>query len=101
MKNLNISLLLLFALFSCSDKDKIHEVYIQEQIRLGIEKRIAEKHKECFISAMDSASRVADSIVTAKMTALDTSILHRPAKPTKPIIKSPLDTTPVEPILSK
>jgi putative N-acetylmannosamine-6-phosphate epimerase len=101
MKYLNTTFLLFITLLACNDNAKMREVYIQEQIKLGIEKRIAEKRMECITAVMDSASRLADSIVTAKMTAMDTSMLRRPQRPTKPIIKSSLDTTPVQPILPK
>jgi hypothetical protein len=99
IKNLGLTFLLLLGLLACNDNAKLREAFIQEQIQLGLDKRIADRRKDCLTAAMDSASRIADSLVTAKMTALDTSILRRPPKPIKPIIKSPLDTTPVKPIL--
>jgi hypothetical protein len=101
IKNLVVPLILLFSLLACNDNVKLREAFIQEQIQLGLEKRTSDRRKECIMAAMDSASRIADSLVTAKMTAVDTSILRRPAKPIKPIIKSPLDTMPVQPILPK
>lgn len=101
IQNIGLSFVLLFSLLACNDNAKLREAFIQEQIQVGLDKRINERRKECITAVMDSASRIADSLVTAKMTAVDTSILRRPAKPTKPIIKSPLDTTPVQPILPK
>jgi hypothetical protein len=43
-----------------------------------------------------------DSMIVARNTQVDTALFSgKPIKPTKPVIKSPLDTTPVVPILPK
>jgi hypothetical protein len=101
LKKVGLPFILLLTVLACNDNAKLREDFIQEQIQMGLNKRIADRRKECFAAAMDSASRIADSLVMVKMTTADTAILRRPAKPIKPIIKSPLDTTPVQPILSK
>ena len=93
--------LLLFNFAACSDKEQLKEEMIQQEVKANVEKYKAKRRAECMIAAMDSANKIVDSLIIVKMTAIDTSLLRRPTKPIKPIIKSPLDTTPVQPILPK
>ena len=93
--------LLLFNFVACSNKYQLKEDIIQQEVEANVEKYKAKRRAECMVAAMDSANKIVDSLIIVKMTAYDTSLLRRPLKPIKPIIKSPLDTTPVQPILPK
>ncbi len=86
---------------ACSNEAEVKEAFIQQEVKNNIEKYKVKKRMECITAALDSANRIADSIILVKMTAIDTNLLRRPTRPIKPIIKSPLDTTPVKPILQK
>jgi hypothetical protein len=94
---------IIFLLFftACNNQEGMKEAFIQEEVKTNIEKYKVKKRMECISAALDSANRITDSIILMKMSAIDTNLLRRPAKPIKPIIKSPLDTTPVQPILQK
>lgn len=96
-----VTLLLLLLFIACDNEAQLKENLIQEEVKLNIEKYKAKRRAECLVAALDSANKIADSLIVVKMTAIDTNLLKRPAKPAKPIIKSILDTTPVQPILSK
>lgn len=84
----------------CTDKEKIRESLIETEISARLKAFETKRYNECLTAALDSANRIADSIILVKMTAGDSSALSgKPIKPIKPIIKSPLDTTPVVPIV--
>ena len=92
---------MIFIFIACSNEAEIKEAFIQQEVKNNIEKYKVKKRMECITAALDSANRIADSLILVKMTAIDTNLLRRPTRPIKPIIKSPLDTTPVKPILQK
>lgn len=92
---------ILLLLTACNNEAELKEAFIQQEVKNNIEKYKVKKRMECITAALDSANRIADSIILMKMTAIDTNLLRRPTRPIKPIIKSPLDTTPVQPILQK
>jgi hypothetical protein len=86
----------------CTDKEKIRETMIQNEISARLKAFETKRYNECLVAALDSANRIADSLILARMVAGDSSALFgKPVKPIKPIIKSPLDTTPVVPIVGK
>jgi hypothetical protein len=92
-----------FLLFftACNNEAVVREALIQQEVKNTVEKYKVKKRLECIAAALDSANRITDSIILVKMSAVDTNLLKRPARPIKPIIKSLLDTTPVQPILQK
>ena len=92
---------MIFIFIACSNEAEIKEAFIQQEVKNNIEKYKVKKRMECITAALDSANRIADSLILVKMTAIDTNLLRRPTRPIKPIIKSPLDTTPVKPIIQK
>jgi hypothetical protein len=94
---------LIFLLFftACNNQAEMKENLILQEVKDNIEKYKVKKRMECISAALDSANRITDSIILMKMSAIDTNLLKRPKKPIKPILKSPLDTTPVQPILQK
>lgn len=92
----------MFLIIACTDKAKLKQQMIEQEVNAAVESYRMKRYKECMTAITDSANRIVDSLIVAKMTAVDTSSLTgRPQKPQKPIIKSPLDTTPVKPILPK
>jgi predicted DNA-binding protein (UPF0278 family) len=75
---------------------------IEQEVRNAVESFRFKQRSRCQIAALDSANKLVDSIIIARNTQVDTSLFTgKPVKPTRPVIKSPLDTTPVVPILPK
>ena len=102
MKNLLFAIAILSFLTACSDNTKRRKEMIDEEVKSAVESYRSKRLRECMAAITDSANRIADSIVVAQMTAVDSAtLLARPKRPIKPILKSPLDTTPVKPILPK
>lgn len=98
-----IVLLLSFTLFShCGTDEKKKQATIDIEVKQAVESYRQRRVKECMVSITDSVNRIVDSLIRIKMTAYDTvSVMAKPTKPVKPIIKSPLDTTPVVPLVPK
>jgi hypothetical protein len=94
--------LALFALFLACNEEVEKEKIIQQEIANAVKVYEQKKLDACRTAALDSANRIVDSIILARNTQVDTLLfVGKPVKPTKPILKSPLDTTPVVPILPK
>jgi hypothetical protein len=92
---------LLSTLIAC-DAEAEKRQLIEQEINNSVTSHREKKLRECRVAALDSANKIVDSIILARNTQIDTSLFTgKPVKPTKPIIKSPLDTTPVVPILPK
>jgi hypothetical protein len=95
-------LLFTFCFTSCGDDKKKKQEMINSEISNALESYRNRRRMECLAGITDTANRIVDSLIRIKMTAYDTSMLSRkPAKPVKPIIKSPLDTTDVVPLVPK
>jgi F0F1-type ATP synthase delta subunit len=98
---------ILFSLFivcftSCSTDQKKKQEMIDSEIKNALDSYRQRRRMECLTGITDSANRIVDSLIRIKMTAYDTAMLSRkPLKPIKPIIKSPLDTTDVVPLVPK
>ena len=92
---------ILLVLFACK-KDNKKQDLIDQEVRNAVESFRQKKLNECRMAVLDSANRLADSIVLVRNTVVDTALINgKPKKPTKPLIKSPLDTTPVVPLIKK
>jgi hypothetical protein len=92
---------LLFLIVACKEDDK-KQGLIDQEVKNAVESFRQRKLNECRAMVIDSANKLADSIVLARNTVVDTALVNgKPKKPTKPVIKSPLDTTPVEPLFKK
>jgi hypothetical protein len=99
IKYLSIILLITLA-ESCGKEEQRRADMIDSEVKTLLDRHVERRKKECLAALMDTASRIADSLIVAKMTKVDSSIfIGRPEKPVKPIIKSPLDTTPVVPLV--
>jgi hypothetical protein len=106
MKNIGFLFLLstlgFISLPSCGIDQKKKQEMIDSEVKQALESYRLRRRNECLTGITDSANRIVDSLIRIKMTAYDTSALSRkPIKPIKPIIKSPLDTTDVVPIVPK
>ena len=87
---------------ACNDDVMLKQEKIDQEVKSAIEAYRNKRMNECLVSILDSANTITDSLIVQKMTAMDTmSAMGKPLKPIKPIIKSPLDTTPVKPIIPK
>jgi predicted DNA-binding protein (UPF0278 family) len=97
-KTIVLSLSILSVLVACKD-DKQKQQLIDQEVKNAIESFRQKKTLECRAMVLDSANKLADSIVLVRNTVVDTALVNgKPKKPTKPVIKSSLDTTPVEPL---
>jgi hypothetical protein len=106
MNNIKVKFILLlliaFCFTSCGDDKKKKQEMINSEITQALDSYRNRRRTECLTGITDSANRIVDSLIRIKMTAYDTSMLSRkPLKPIKPIIKSPLDTTDVVPLVPK
>ena len=102
MKNIFFLTASLFLfIVACKEDDKKRQL-IDEEVKINVESFRQRKLLECRATVIDSANKLADSIVLARNTVVDTALVNgKPKKPTKPIIKSSLDTTPVVPLFKK
>ncbi len=92
----------IFFFLACTDTEKMKEEMVQTEIQNRVKDFELRRRSECLTAALDSANRIVDSLILVKMTSGDSSATAgKPIKPLKPLIKSPLDTTPVVPILEK
>ena len=102
MKNILFIVTILITFIACGDEEKRKQEAIDQEVKIAVESYRNKRVKECMMVLLDSANKITDSLIVVKMTAYDTSsLLAKPMKPVKPIIKSPLDTTPVKPIIPK
>ena len=102
MKNILFIITILITFTACGDEEKRKQEAINHEVKTAVESYRSKRMKECMVVLLDSANKITDSLIVVKMTAFDTSsLLAKPMKPVKPIIKSPLDTTPVKPIIPK
>lgn len=91
----------LLVFVACKDDTKRQQL-IDQEVKNAIESFRQKKLNECRTALLDSANKLADSIILVRNTVVDTALINgKPKKPTKPVIKSPLDTTPVEPLFKK
>ena len=91
----------LMTVIACKDGAK-KQVLIEQEVQNIVESFRQKKHLECRAMVLDSANKLADSIILARNTIVDTALVNgKPKKPIKPLIKSSLDTTPVEPLFKK
>lgn len=101
MKKATLFLIFISFFMSCK-KDEGKQQLIDQEVRSSVESFRLKQRTKCQIAALDSANKLVDSIIVAQNTRVDTSLFSgKPIKPTRPVIKSPLDTTPVVPILPK
>lgn len=91
---------LFFHLTSCHDKAALKQVIIEKMVQEKIDKHITKKKAACFKEAMDEALVLADSMmIKLALSKVDTSgVINRPAKPARPEIDLPVDTTPIQPL---
>ncbi len=102
MKNIFFIAIIFITFTACGDEEKRKQEAIDQEVKMAVESYRNKRVKECLTGLLDSANKITDSLIVLKMTAYDTSSLFaKPMKPVKPIIKSPLDTTPVKPIIPK
>jgi hypothetical protein len=91
-----------FCLISCGENQKKKQEMIDSEVKNALDSYSQRRRKECLTGITDSANRIVDSLIRMKMTAYDTAAFSRkPLKPIKPVIKSPLDTTDVVPLVPK
>jgi hypothetical protein len=95
-----IIFLILTIVIACKKEDKKH-AFIQQEINAAVEAYKVRRYKECRDAAYEKANVLADSIIRVKYTTDTTALFGKPVKPEKIKIKSPLDTTPVQPIIPK
>ena len=96
-----LTLSILFIVAACKKDNKKQEL-IDQEVHNAVESFRQKKRNECRMMVLDSANKLADSIVLVRNTVVDTALINgKPKKPAKPLIKSLLDTTPVVPLIKQ
>lgn len=100
MKKLVLGLFLGMFWSACKDDTAARQARINAEIEALVDNYRKVREAECYQAALDSADRLVDSLILAEARGLDTAALQaRPQKPPKVVLKSVLDTLPVQPIL--
>jgi len=91
---------LIFSLVACHDKAALKQALIAKTVQKKIDNHITKKKAACFKEAMEAALVIADSaMIKLALSKVDTSGgINRPAKPARPDIDLPVDTTPIQPL---
>ena len=95
-----VSCLLLLLIISCDERDEAAiQALIAENIEENLEQYRAREIARCHQEVLEEALILADSLVlAAALQAKDTSRLRKPLKPQKPMLKLPVDDTPLAPL---
>lgn len=92
--------LMVFCFAACQDKAGLKQALIEKMVQDKIDNHVTKKKATCFKEAMDEALVIADSVmIQLALSKVDTSgKVNRPAKPTRPELDLPVDTTPIQPL---
>ncbi len=103
MKRLFPLLILFFGITSCRLSNEQKKQLIQSKVQENVAAFIAQKKTICYNEAQEIANTKVDSILLqeardASIFQLDSIYIqgYRPIPPSKPAIKTPKDTAPVE-----
>ena len=93
-----LSLLICFA--ACQDDTALKQALIEKMVQEKIDNHIKRKRIACFKEAMEKALVIADSaMIKMALSKVDTTgKINRPAKPPRPEVDLPVDTTPIRPL---
>lgn len=101
IKNRSIlSLFVILCLTACHDKAALKQALIKKTVQEKIDNHIKKKKTACLNEYMKDALVLADSLmIKLALSEVDTnSRVNRPAKPARPEIDLPTDTTPIKPL---
>jgi len=89
-----------FCFIACHDEAALKQALIEKMVQKKIDNHITIKRTVCFKEAMTEALVIADSaMIKMALSKVDTSgKINRPAKPLRPEIDLPVDTTPIRPL---
>ncbi len=92
--------LTVFCFAACHDNAALKHTLIEKMVQEKIDHHVANKKATCFKEAMDEALVISDSVmIQLALSKVDTSgKINRPAKPPRPEIDLPVDTTPIRPL---
>ena len=92
--------LLVSCLFACHDKAALKQALIEKTVK----EKVVDYHKKkiatCTKEALEEALEIVDSVmIRLALSKVDTSGRgNRPAKPLRPELNLPVDTTPIKPL---
>lgn len=91
---------LVLFLTACHDKAALKQALIEKTVQEKIDSHIKKKKASCLKEYMKDALVLADSLmIKLALSEVDTnSRVNRPAKPARPKIDLPTDTTPIKPL---
>lgn len=91
---------MVFSFVSCHDKAALKQALIEKMVQEKIDNHVTKKKAACYKEAMKEALVMADSVmIQLALSRVDTSgKVNRPAKPPRPKIDLPVDTTPIRPL---
>ncbi len=96
------SLFSIILLTNCNSEAEQRKAYVEKEIKRRVEDYKNQRDSDCRVTALDLANRQVDSILLTEAKRADSlTRTPLPARPTRPNVKSALDTMPVKPILPK
>jgi hypothetical protein len=98
---IKIICLLFFFTTSCKEDKSQEKAFVMREVARKVAEYRLQREAECRNAALERANILADSIIFAEAKGDSAGIMPRPARPVRPVIKSPLDSTEVQPLLPK
>lgn len=98
---IKIICLLFFFIISCKDNKRAESDFVVREVARKVAEYRLQREAECRAIALERANILADSIIFAEAKGDTTGIMPRPMRPTRPTLKSPLDSVEVQPLLPK
>lgn len=92
--------LLAFSFTACHDEAALKQALIEKMVQDKIDNHVTKKKAACYKEAMGEALVIVDSVmIQLALSKVDTSgKVNRPAKPPRPKVDLPVDTTPIRPL---
>lgn len=98
---IQIIYIIIFSITSCTEDKSEEKAFVAREVARRVADYRLQREAECRAAALERANILADSIIFAEAKSDTLGIMPRPARPIRPVIKSPLDSIAVEPLLPK
>ncbi len=101
LMKIKIICFLFFFMTACKEDKSKEKAFVEREVARKVAEYRQQREAECRAQALERANILADSIIFAEAKGDSFNMMPRPLRPTRPIIKSPLDSTEVQPLLPK
>lgn len=98
---IQIIYIIIFSITSCKEDKSEEKAFVAREVARKIADYRLQREAECRMAALERANILADSIIFAEAKGDTAGIMQRPVRPMRPVIKSPLDSIEVQPLLPK